>query len=473
MVQEKAEIRISVDMENLEIIFLAIVWLVIIFIVVGNTWKSKDKTGGFTFIYITAFFLIYGFAALLSLLPWHRYVNEQWMLLGFREATFGVGAFAFGHLVLSNFFISLLGLPSKTKNVAVESQQAFSSPLPKRYLIIGLVSFIVLPPFLLGLPTITSIMAAAQQLVVAGLCLILWQAYHSGQKRKYRKWYYVALSLPLVSIFFHGFMGIGMMMVMVVIVFTLRFSKPRPEAIIIGIIASYFVLSFYLTYMRGRTELRESMRRQASMIERFVIMRTNLMDPIWFNPFDLQQLEVIDERMNQNILAGAVVEQINTGKVDFAYGATMKDSLIALIPRVFWKEKPITAGGVVTVSKYTGMTFIEETSIGIGQVMEFYINFGRVGVIIGFMIIGVIIAIIDLMSGYYLDNYNIGKFIQWFLPGMCFLMIGGELVEVTASIGASVFLAYLITSRNLFILLVMLYFVLQVLKLFGPGLIPF
>lgn len=461
-------------MVNLEIAFLLLVWIISIFFIIQNNWQKRNTSGGFTIIYTINLFLIYGFAALLYMLPWHRYISGEWMLLGFREATFGIGAFAVGNLILSHFFISLLGFPQPSARIAQDPKIALSSPLPKRYFIIGLVSFLVLPRFLIGLPTITSIMAAGQQLLVVGLCLLCWQSWQKNDMRRLRRWLYISLSLPLVSIFFHGFMGVGVVMSLVILLFMGRYIRPRPQTIAVALAMSYIVISFYLTYMRDRADIRENLRLGGSLNQRMAIFKNTLTHPLFFSPFNLEQLELVDERMNQNILAGRAVEHINAGNVDFARGETIQNSLIALIPRAFWPEKSITAGGVATVSKYTGMHFQSETSVGVGQVMEFYINFGRTGVVVGFALLGVIIAIVDLMSGYYLNNYNVAKFMQWFLPGMCFLTVGGELVEVTASIGASIFLAYLISSRNLFIMLLLLYFITQVLAIFGKGgLLPF
>ena len=172
-----------------------------------------------------------------------------------------------------------------------------------------------------------------------------------------------------------------------------------------------------------------------------------VLEPEWFNPFSLKHLEIIDSRLNQNVLVGAAVDNLNLGKVDFAYGESIANTLYALIPRIFWKEKFLIAGASGLVIKYTGIQFAAGTSVGLGQVMEFYINFGRLGIIIGFLILGVFLSLIDAKAGYYLSKGEIYKFVLWFLPGLAFICGGGSLTEITASAGANIVVARLVTSR--------------------------
>ena len=96
------------------------------------------------------------------------------------------------------------------------------------------------------------------------------------------------------------------------------------------------------------------------------------------------------------------------------------------------------------MSKYTGWHFEEGTSIGIGSVMELFINFGQWGVIIGFLITGVIIALIDKGAGESLANNDSLNFACWYLPGIAFLNVGGSFVETTASAAASLAMALLV-----------------------------
>jgi hypothetical protein len=124
-------------------------------------------------------------------------------------------------------------------------------------------------------------------------------------------------------------------------------------------------------------------------------------------------------------------------------GRTLSDAFLALVPRLLWPDKPITAGSGHLVTELTGIQYAGGTSVGIGQVLEFYGNFGTTGVVIGFMIIGLIVTTLDILATERLANGDLHGFVLCYLPGLAFLQVGGQLVEVTASAGASVVVALL------------------------------
>ncbi len=460
-----------------EIIGYILICFIILVLIIHKNWQNKDINSGLAVIYIVNFLLIHWFAALLYLLPWHRYINGKWMFYGLREATYGAGAFAVGNLILGPAFIQLFFLPRKNKDGAGKTKQDFSSPLPKRYFLLGVTSYLILPHFLAGLPTVTSLIAAGQQLMVVGVCLICWQAWNEGNKRKFKRWLFLTFTFPLFSIALVGFLAIGISMVLVILFFVARFFKPKWKVLILGSFVVYIGISLYLTYMRDREALRASAWGGAPIFATAKILKTTITHPAWFNIFDLEQLERIDERMNLNILVGAAVDYINLGRIDYAHGRTVLDSFAALMPRALWKEKPMLAGSSGDlITSYTGIPFVSDTSVGMGQVMEFYINFGRMGVIVGFLVLGIIVAIIDIMAGYHLKEGNLKKFTLWFLPGLAFVNVGGAFTELTSTIGAAIFLVCLITSRNLLIALfalLILFFLMQVMKGLTLRFLPF
>jgi len=134
----------------------------------------------------------------------------------------------------------------------------------------------------------------------------------------------------------------------------------------------------------------------------------------------------------------------NTG--DFARGDTLWQALTALIPRALWPDKPTVAGSGSLVSEYTGIQFAAGTSVGIGQVMEFYVNFGTMGVVIGFLILGLIVTICDTCASERLGSGDLHGFVMWYMPGLSLLQVGGSLAEITSSVAASVFVAFLVNK---------------------------
>ncbi len=130
---------------------------------------------------------------------------------------------------------------------------------------------------------------------------------------------------------------------------------------------------------------------------------------------------------------------------------------MGLIPRIIWPSKPITGGSNDLVNRFTGITFAEGTSIGIGPVLELYGNFGDIGVWVGFLTLGCLLKVIDTMAGYHLHTGDWYQFATWFLVGISLLNVSGSFVECTAGAIASLILArfvngilrkFLIPHRN-------------------------
>src|SRR6202023_2204221 len=114
----------------------------------------------------------------------------------------------------------------------------------------------------------------------------------------------------------------------------------------------------------------------------------------------------------------AAVKSIPPVLMPFAYGQTLYQVVIAVIPRAIWPTKPVVAGSGSLVTQYTGIQFAEGTAVGIGHVMEAYISFGVVGVIGGFIALGTLIGAIDGAAGRRLRAGDLRGFVMWFLPGL-------------------------------------------------------
>src|SRR5262249_30725008 len=128
----------------------------------------------------------------------------------------------------------------------------------------------------------------------------------------------------------------------------------------------------------------------------------------------------------------------------FANGETILEAVLAPIPRALWPDKPSAAGSGDLVTRFTGVPFAEGTSVGIGQVMELYVNFATPGVFVGFIVLGAVLAYVDAKAAHYRDVGDWHRFTLWFLPGLSLLQLGGSLVEVTSSAAAAVAVALLL-----------------------------
>jgi hypothetical protein len=118
--------------------------------------------------------------------------------------------------------------------------------------------------------------------------------------------------------------------------------------------------------------------------------------------------------------------------------------IISLVPRALWPDKPAVGGGGDVVTKYTGIRFAQGTSIGAGQVLEFYVNFGPWGVIGGFLIYGWLLGFMDVAISESLRHGDQRRFLFWFLIAIGLLQPGGNLMEIAASAGAAVPASYIL-----------------------------
>ncbi|MGI9534877.1 MAG: hypothetical protein ACR2NW_07990 [Thermodesulfobacteriota bacterium] len=430
---------------------------------------SNQPDSGLTLIYVSAFSLTYFLGAVIYAFPWYhtgKFLDTT--IRGFIEVTIALIAFGVGNILVAPLILKLIHPRQNVQNNKLIYSQYY---LPKFYFFIGLIFFIVLFPLLGRLPTISAIISVGQYFIVVGICLRCYQAFVIEKNYSaFRNWIILSFLFPFITIINQGFLGYGTIMALIVLIFVGRFYRPRWRVFLAGIIVFYFALTFYQGYIRDREEIRETVWGGQSLVIRMEQLYSTISTTKLFNPYNNEQLERIDLRLNQNYLLGYAVENLELSK-DYANGETLKDSLIALVPRIVWPQKPVVAGSGDLVENYTGLKFEKSTSIGIGQVMEFYINFGRLGVIIGFIIIGLIISILDFISGIYLNRGDWRSFTFYFIPGIALLNIGGSFVEITAAAASGIvvtILASLIPKNyySRFLLIIFLLASLFVIKKF-------
>jgi hypothetical protein len=164
----------------------------------------------------------------------------------------------------------------------------------------------------------------------------------------------------------------------------------------------------------------------------------------WFDITNNAHLRRIDDRLNQNVLLGAAIYNLTAGRVGYARGETLLQAAINLVPRVIWPDKPIRAGGNKLVSSFTGIIFANGTTVGVGQLMEFYINFGTSGVVIGFFTLGLAVAGFDRAAAIAIQHGHWKRFAFWYLSGMGFLLTNNALFEITGSVAAGMVAVFLV-----------------------------
>jgi hypothetical protein len=417
-------------------------WAGAALLVVGAYWRQRSC--GLIAAYIGALALYYWIAAILYVLPWYHPVNDPGMVkLGLEESTYAVIAFAIGALFVSRVVVRHRSLEEA---IAVPSpdQPAVTLRLALMYGSIGIVSYVAVNTVLHNVPTFTAFAAVGSQLVVVGACVGCWQAWRQGRRRQLAFWLPIAAVLPMVTIIVQGFLGFGAIAALIIVAFLLHQSRPGWRPVIIGLLVSYLALSLFATYFGSRSAIREVVWSGSGYAARITEVRSVFESFHWFSLTNHEDLAFIDGRLNQDAFVGASVELLS-GTNSYAHGQTIQQAVEALVPRILWPSKPAVAGSGDLVAIYTGLRFPAGTAEGIGTVMELYINFGTVGVVIGFLILGVLLGIMDERATRHLRNSDVPRFALWFLVGISFLdVVGGSLVELTTSAGASLILALVI-----------------------------
>jgi hypothetical protein len=421
-----------------------VLWMIAVLVIIVVRLRLHQRSVGLVLAYVANFWLIHWPAALTYLFPLTAGAEADRVITGFHYSTLGIIGFAAGSVVAGPLLVRALEPPRSHTSAA--ERRLPDARLPFTYILIGITAYLVLTPLLGHIPTVSAVVGATTQLVIAGFCLALWYFWHAGQRRKFLLVLLVAFALPMVTILRQGFLGYGAVAVIAIVAFIAVFYRPRWKLVLMGAAIAYLGFSFYVTYMRDRGELRASVWGGQSVVDRLGRLSETVTGIEWFNPADPTHILRITGRLNQNYLVGAAVEQMESKNSEYANGETVWHAVLSLIPRVIWPEKPITAGSPDIVTRYTGIRFAAYTSVGIGQVMEFYINFGGIGVVAGFIILGAVLTMIDTWAGMRVWAGDWLQFAVWYLTGLAMIQAGGSLIEVVSSAGAAM-LAVLFVNR--------------------------
>ena len=406
-------------------------------------WVRRVASVGLPLCYIVSLAMIHWLGSLIHALPlpWR---SDPYTEIGFHQAFWATIAFAVGSMFVAPFILRMILRGETAPTVKHPSPEQFR--LPMIYVLIGIACFGLLVPALKSLPSISAVSVSGISLAVVGVCLACWTAYLKRSYVKLAALLGAICILPFVTIITLGFVGYGSIAALLVFTFVATFYRPRWQAAA-GLFLLFFLgLSLFVTYFRDRPKIREKVWGGAAYSDRMDTLTITLANFEFIDFKNPRHLSAIDDRLNQNYLVGRVVKTMDAGQEPFANGATLYEAVLALVPRILWPDKPVAAGSGNTVSRYTRMKFDSTTSVGIGEVLEFYINFGMIGVLGGFLMMGVIIRVTDTMAALRLHEGDWEGFMSWFLPSMSLLNVGGSLVEVFGTVGASIVLVAIVNK---------------------------
>jgi hypothetical protein len=408
-------------------------WLVAFAVIAWSQRKSAAAGVGLVVAYALQLWVIHWLAASIYVLPWYS-APTPLLFAGLQQSTYAILGFALGSSVV---------VPALFRSSGSEDSTSLAEPgLVRAYLFFGVASYIV-QPFVKQIPTLGALASVGSNLLLVAFAMECWNGLHRPQQSIWR-WVALTAMLPFVTIVTQGFLSYGFAAMLTVFAFVAAIYRPRWKVLAWGLVVSYLALSVYVTYMRDRRVIRAAVWGQASYSTRLSEVANTFSEFEFLDLGNIEHLQRIDDRLNQNMLVGTAVAYLSTRPDEFAHGETLWDALLSPIPRVLWPNKPIAAGSGDLVSRFTGMKFAEDTSVGIGHVMEWYVNFGSFAVFGGSLLVGMILAGLDRVAASKLRMGDWSGFSLCYLPALSLLQVGGSLVEAVSGAGTGLVIAFAI-----------------------------
>lgn len=363
---------------------------------------------------------------------WNHINDPRQVERGFELCTYGLLAMGVGIEVRCR-----LGTPAAPLRMLTAREVGRLHSFTRQGMALGFLSYFVLLPLLGGVPTLTAVISCGLTMFTTCVTLRAWAAWKTGAPRVALRWVALLGGLPLLTMAAQGFLGFGTLSVVTALAFLTREIRRRAVAVVVGALLAYGGLSFYVSYMRERTEVRAVVWGGRGLLERAESIGAIFVGTVPFDWSDPVHLRRLDERLNQNALVGAADEYIQRGRASYGLGSTLLQALLALIPRAIWPDKPFNAGSMGVVTEYTGIRFARNTSVGVGVVLELLINFGTLGVVFGFLTVGYLLAALEARATARLERGDWPGFLLVYLPAMALLQVGGMFLEVTATAAGS------------------------------------
>jgi hypothetical protein len=423
---------------------LLLVWVALLVALVAFAIGRPGEGGALTLAYFLGLSLIHVPGVLPFLAPDSGLPDFDETRLGFHLTVLGMAAFVGGG-VLARW---IDGRPVVAIHARRWRTQAFGR-LGWRALALGVAAYFVILPLSNRIPSGTAIASSFATLLIIGLWLALYGAAVAADRRQTLATLALLPLLPLATLVMGGFLGYGVNWVLSIVAFLFVMTRRRISFYAAALPVMFLGLSLFVTYLGQRAAIRETVwYEQSGILDRLDRVSALVTD---FQLLDLaspEQITALDDRLNQNALVGAAVMYHEDGWAPFAYGATVP--LWALIPRAVWPDKPEVGGSGDVVSEFTGIRFAEGTSVGTGQVLEFYVNFGIPGVVVGFFGLGYLLMRLDRGIMRSLVGDDVRGVLVRAMPGLTLVSPGGSLLEILVACVAAYATAHLVMSLKFF-----------------------
>jgi hypothetical protein len=207
--------------------------------------------------------------------------------------------------------------------------------------------------------------------------------------------------------------------------------------------AAILGVSLFVSFFSIRNDFRELAWAGAGLSDRIAAITPLFTDIELVDPTNPDHLYALEERLNQNYFVGVAAERLGRGDIDYWYGESFWQGLVALVPRALWPSKPVTGGSGRMVADLTGLELDENTAWLVGPVLELYANFALVGVLLGFALLGYVFGKLDRLCAIRLAEGRFGDSLMYFLPCVALVQPLGSVVELTSGCAAALIAAVL------------------------------
>ena len=403
-------------------------------------WLRRDKVSlGIPVAYLFSLLFIHVPGAIAHLVGGEYLYDTKATEIGIRYTAIGTVAFAVGVIVVGSFAdVRQRKNSDQLTSVALHRFAVFC-------LLAGLLVTYTLRLFV-SIPSIGAIIEKGGGIWVLGVLLGLQSAMHRWDGRKFTFWLAAMGVYPLLTLLLGGFLSFGATPVFIILS-ALTISTRSSWRVSIGLpVVALVFFTMFLSYFNNRDQIRDAVWGGAAMAER-VRESTRIFSGLEvFDSQNQRHLEALDRRLNQNFFVGLADQRIKSGEVTYKNGQTFLDGLMSLIPRIIWPTKPVFAGSPAIIMEMTGFMVNDNTSYGVGNVMEFYINFGMPSLILGFLFLGMLLAWLDRQAGIRIQQGDWGSAIVYFMPAAAMIHPNGSLVELFSG-SASAFIAAVLWRR--------------------------
>jgi hypothetical protein len=292
------------------------------------------------------------------------------------------------------------------------------------------------------IPSIGAAIEKGGAVWMLGVMLGLRAALQRGDVRSVALWSGALMVYPILMLLLGGFLSYGAAAMIIVGSIAAISTVSTSRVLIAAAVISFVGVSVFINYYEHRTEIRDAVWGGAPMEQRIDAVLGIFEKFAWLDLSDPTQDLALDERLNQNFFAGLAAQRIEQGQVDYLYGRSVWEGILALVPRAIWPDKSVFGGSPKIVMEMTGLMLNEDTSWGVGNVMEFDINFGIPGLIAGFLLLGWLIGTLDRKAAEAERNGDLGKIFFFFLPAVALIQPIGSIVEMTSGAAAALVAAY-------------------------------